>query len=72
MEKTTLSPFQLSRIYAQGWNTARQHSLDPPNSIDLNPYDREPERSCWRSGFASAIGESSTANPTYHRPRMLQ
>jgi hypothetical protein len=50
--------FQLSRVYAQGWNTARRLSAniraDPKTMADLNPYTAEPERTRWNQGFASA------------------
>ena len=42
--------FRLSRIYAEGWNTARRMDADAA----LNPYHTEPERTRWNKGFAEA------------------
>lgn len=51
--------FQLSRVYAQGWNAAKRLSAnirtDPKTMADLNPYTVEPERTRWNQGFASAL-----------------
>jgi hypothetical protein len=49
-EKPRLSPFDESRIFAEGWKAARQSSEPPPN-----PYHREPERTRWREGFNQAL-----------------
>ncbi len=53
--------FQLSRIYAQGWNAANKLSAEDGAALDAaaiaarNPYANEPELSRWRDGFLAAI-----------------
>lgn len=53
--------FQLSRIYAQGWNAANKLSAEDGAALDAaaiaarNPYANEPELSRWRDGFAAAL-----------------
>ena len=50
--------FRLSRVYAQGWNAARQLTAntraDAVAMAALNPYTSEPERSRWDEGFTNA------------------
>ena len=50
--------FQLSRIYAQGWNAAKHlptdDRLDAKAVAKLNPYKSEPERARWSEGFFKA------------------
>ena len=46
------TPFRLSRIHAQGWNAARE--AWKTDGAPANPYDTEPERSYWQTGFRSA------------------
>jgi hypothetical protein len=47
--------FQLSRVYAQGWNAARMVWTAKHTDRDIaNPYPAEPERSRWQAGFAGA------------------
>ncbi|HWF64183.1 MAG TPA: hypothetical protein VN685_06195 [Rhizomicrobium sp.] len=51
--------FQLSRIYAQGWNAAKRlpaadARLDAKAIAELNPYKSEPERTRWTEGFFKA------------------
>jgi hypothetical protein len=46
------TPFHLSRIYAQGWNAAR--SAWKADGAPANPYDTDPERSRWQTGFHNA------------------
>ena len=49
--------FRLSRIYAEGWNTASKLSSRPCEDLDLgrmaalNPYAIEPEKARWSEGF---------------------
>lgn len=56
--------FRLSRIYAEGWNTAQKLSASETEALDsaqtaaLNPYPSEPERSRWNEGFAKAAPKS--------------
>lgn len=47
------SEFQLSRVYAQGWNAARkarQERADPRDEA-AGPYAADPERARWKQGF---------------------
>lgn len=54
---TKVTPFRLSRIYAQGWNAARMGRVG--GHVPANPYTVEPERSRWQAGFSSAQGQAS-------------
>lgn len=45
----TLSPFRLSRIFAQGWNAARS------DAAAANPYAAEPEKSRWNEGYRGGL-----------------
>jgi len=53
------NPFRQSRIYAEGWNAARQAPQDIADNsqamADLNPYRAEPERTRWNEGFRAAF-----------------
>lgn len=49
-----MSDFQLSRIYAQGWNAARTGRAK--QDAARNPYAADPERTRWLEGFAAASG----------------
>jgi len=53
--KEKITPFRLSRIYAQGWNAARTMAVQD------NPYPTEPERGRWNAGFASARPDAEEA-----------
>lgn len=50
--------FRLSRIYAQGWNAARElpanARADAAAMAGLNPHKSEPERTRWNDGFFKA------------------
>ena len=51
--------FQLSRIYAQGWNAAKRLPVpearpDAKAVAELNPYKSGPERARWSEGFLKA------------------
>jgi hypothetical protein len=50
---TTLTEFQYSRIYAQGWNAARVDSTTSKAAAG-NPYPSGPEHTRWQEGFAAA------------------
>jgi hypothetical protein len=56
-----MDSFRLSRIYAEGWNTANglstdeREGLEPSRIAARNPYSDEPERSRWSEGFTKAI-----------------
>jgi hypothetical protein len=54
----TADGFRLSRIYAQGWNTARAAGA-PDRGDGANPYASEPERSRWNAGFADAQADTA-------------
>jgi hypothetical protein len=51
--------FDLSRIYAKGWNAAKALSSDDLLDLSaerlsaMNPYRLEEERRRWREGFAA-------------------
>jgi len=53
--------FRLSRVQAEGWNTARRMplaglaTLDTAKIATLNPYFHDPEQMRWHAGFASAL-----------------
>lgn len=50
--------FQQSRVYAQGWNAARNSSLHTGLAAvkaTTNPYTSEPQRSRWDEGYAAAL-----------------
>ena len=50
-----LSAFRRSRIYAQGWNAAREPRTGGALRKDVvNPYTSEPEKSRWDEGYANA------------------
>ena len=55
--------FQLSRIFAEGWNAAGKLSADEAVGLDaerrtaLNPYAADPEKSRWNEGFAKALAK---------------
>ena len=54
--------FRLSRIYAEGWNTANKLAASERDALDLeriallNPYALEADRSRWTKGFTKALG----------------
>ena len=45
--------FRLSRVYAEGWNAARDLNLEKAGATP-NPYPNEPERTRWNEGFTKA------------------
>ena len=50
-----LSAFRRSRIYAQGWNAAREPRIGSASKDVVNPYPSEPEKSRWDEGYANAL-----------------
>jgi hypothetical protein len=58
---TAKEAYRLSRIQAEGWKAAR--TLSPSRSAAIadaeidacNPYESDPERARWRTGFTSAL-----------------
>jgi hypothetical protein len=53
MKTALLREFHASRIFAQGWNAARENSLDIQLAAP-NPYPPGPEHARWNEGFAQA------------------
>ena len=55
------SAFKLSRVFAEGWNTARKLPVTARDGLtqqaiaELNPYANEPERTRWIEGFTKAL-----------------
>ena len=62
-----MSAFELSRIYGEGWNTAKKLlasgklDVDAPQAAARNPHTGAEERSRWTMGFMEAI--ESRAGP---------
>jgi hypothetical protein len=56
-----MSTFELSRIYGQGWNTAKKLlasgklDVDAPQAAARNPHRGAAERSHWMKGFMEAV-----------------
>jgi hypothetical protein len=59
--------FQLSRLYAEGWNVANKLLSEESNDITLqkmealNPYPDDPERAKWSEGFSAFLKKSLVA-----------
>lgn len=57
----TATPFQLSRIYAKGWQAGMNSTSDEPDfdadaaAQALNPCEVAAERERWSQGFSEAI-----------------
>ena len=76
------SAFQLSRIYGQGWNAAKQlladgpEDLHPKQAATLNPYQSAAERARWNKGFEEGLlsrsGGRAMANLRSWRPESRQ
>lgn len=55
------TPFQLSRLYAQGWKAGMACDVDGPiaavlaRAEKLNPCTAEAEREKWTQGFTEAV-----------------
>ena len=55
------TPFELSRLYAQGWLAARDCQTDATADLQealmaaQNPYESEVERERWAQGFKDAL-----------------
>ena len=72
------SAFELSRIYGQGWNAAKQllaegpDELPPNQATALNPYHSVAERTRWTKGFEEGLlsrtGGRAMANLRSWRP----
>ena len=53
-----LTPYQLSRIYAQGWIAGARSELDIDDAeaiASLNPCKTDTERQKWLEGFNAAL-----------------
>jgi hypothetical protein len=56
--------FRLSRIEAEGWNTAHRvlasgpQSLNDVNVASFNPYVSDPARARWVLGFRNAVSSA--------------
>jgi len=61
------SDFELSRIYAEGWNAASKLSptdsavLESRGMAALNPYEAGREHDRWAEGFGRALGAAPKA-----------
>ena len=61
--------FELSRIYAQGWNAAakltpaQNRVLKSRGTDALNPHTGAAERARWAEGFDKALGHSNSVAP---------
>ena len=67
MRPAKVTPFRLSRIYAQGWNAARLDWRAAGAPVD--PYVAEPERSRWQAGFSGSQADSKRTpdeSSSYH------
>ena len=59
--------FQLSRLYAEGWNAANKLSSEESSDFNLrkmdalNPYSDDPERAKWTEGFSAFMKKSMVA-----------
>jgi hypothetical protein len=62
-----LTPFQLSRVYAAGWNTGMSCAADEDADAlaargeALNPHDAPAARARWTQGFSDAIERKLTS-----------
>ena len=53
MNPVVAQEFRSSRIFAQGWNAARNNPLDA-QAMPLNPYPAGPDHARWDEGFTQA------------------
>ncbi len=53
MKNALRQEFRSSRVFAQGWNAARENSLDPAQAPP-NPYPPGPDHARWDEGFNMA------------------
>jgi hypothetical protein len=77
-EKMGSKAFELSRVYGQGWNAAKQLLADdsgdpgPKRAAALNPYQALDERTRWNKGFEEGLlsrtGGHAMANFRSWRP----
>lgn len=62
MTKKELKAFRLSRIYREGWTTAKKQmeagliDADASSVSALNPHLADDERARWAKGFNDALG----------------
>lgn len=60
MKSVAPQTFRSSRIFAEGWNAARTHSL-ACGGEHQNPYAPGPEHTRWNEGFTQAMGSPPDA-----------
>lgn len=64
MNRNPNDPFRLSRVEAEGWNTAHRilaggtSELNDVTVAACNPYVSNPARSRWLTGFRNAVAAS--------------
>jgi len=72
-----ITRFELSRVYADGWNTANALTVDQREELmegggiaSLNPWPpaKKRERARWAEGFGRALGQEKK---TPFRPSLL-
>lgn len=68
-----MSPFQLSRLYAKGWQAGMTHREDSLLELDargdtLNPCTVAAERARWMQGFSEAV-RRKLASPGRKQPQ---
>jgi len=65
-----MKAFELSRIYGQGWNTAKKlqasgkWDVDAPQAAARNPHRGAEERSRWTRGFMEAVERQAGRSTT--------
>lgn len=66
-QSTPASAFELSRVYSQGWTTAKKllaagaAEIGAAQADERNPYIAEDKRSRWTQGFMEALGTGPSA-----------
>jgi hypothetical protein len=67
------TPFELSRLYAQGWTAGMSHPIDDTLIVvdargeALNPFRISGERARWMQGFTEAV-RAKLARPSQKQP----
>jgi ribosome modulation factor len=58
---TTITPFELSRVYAKGWSAGMTSVIDDTDDVlrqraeKVNPFTDETARTRWMQGFMEAV-----------------
>ncbi|MBF0268523.1 MAG: hypothetical protein HQL44_08020 [Alphaproteobacteria bacterium] len=73
MEEAT--PFQLSRIYASGWNEGRKFALEDIKEVadlvrKLNPHQSPTEQERWNQGFRDAVFNDNGGATAFRRSQV--